>query len=65
MPVHTADLKVKGGEVLQVLPPEQKKQVGTWLRYLLERVQAGSLPNENQALLQAVVRKLERSPEDN
>jgi tRNA nucleotidyltransferase/poly(A) polymerase len=60
MPVHTADLQVKGGELLKLVPPEQKKQVGVLLRYLLERVQAGSLPNEKTALLEAVKKRLER-----
>ena len=60
MPVHTADLQVKGGELLQLVSPEQKKQVGVLLRYLLERVQAGSLPNEKAALLEAVKKRLER-----
>lgn len=57
MPVATSDLAINGKELLELLPQEQMK---TMLAYLLERVQAQNLPNEHDALLQAVQKKLKR-----
>jgi hypothetical protein len=56
MPVHTSDLHVRGSEI-QVLPP---LTVGDAMKYLLARVQSGSVPNERGALLQALGKKLEK-----
>ena len=56
MPVHTSDLHVRGSEI-QVLPP---LTVGDAMKYLLARVQSGSIPNERGALLQALAKKLEK-----
>ncbi len=56
MPVHTSDLHVRGSEI-RVLPP---LTVGEAMKYLLERVQSGSIPNERGALLQALGKKLEK-----
>lgn len=56
MPVHTSDLHVRGSEI-QVLPP---LTVGDAMKYLLDRVQSGSIPNERGALLQALEKKLEK-----
>ena len=54
MPVHTSDLHLRGSEI-QVLPP---LTVGEAMKYLLARVQSGSIPNEKGALLQALEKKL-------
>ena len=56
MPVHTSDLHVRGSEI-KVLPP---LTVGDAMKYLLARVQSGSIPNERGALLQALAKKLEK-----
>ena len=56
MPVHTSDLHVRGSEI-QVSPP---LTVGDAMKYLLARVQSGSIPNERGALLQALAKKLEK-----
>ena len=56
MPVHTSDLHVRGSEI-QVLPPLTG---GDAMKYLLARVQSGSVPNEKGALLQALGKKLEK-----
>ena len=56
MPVHTSDLHLRGSEI-QVLPP---LTVGDAMKYLLARVQSGSVPNERDALLQALGKKLEK-----
>lgn len=56
MPVHTSDLHVRGSEI-QVLPP---LTVGDAMKYLLDRVQSGSIPNERGALLLALEKKLEK-----
>ena len=54
MPVHTSDLHVRGSEI-KALPPFT---VGDAMKYLLARVQSGSIPNERGALLQALEKKL-------
>ena len=56
MPVHTSDLHVRGSEI-KALPPFT---VGDAMKYLLARVQSGSIPNERGALLQALAKKLEK-----
>ena len=52
--MHTSDLHLRGSEI-QVLPP---LTVGEAMKYLLARVQSGSIPNEKGALLQALEKKL-------
>ena len=54
MPVHTSDLHVRGSEI----PVSPSLTVGEALKYLLGRVQNGSIPNERDALLQALDKKL-------
>ena len=54
MPVHTSDLHVRGSEIQVLLP----LTVGDAMKYLLARVQSGSIPNERGALLQALAKKL-------
>ena len=54
MPVHTSDLHVRGSEIQVLLP----LTVGDAMKYLLARVQSGSIPNERGALLQALEKKL-------
>ena len=61
MPIRTGDLHIKGGEIITLLEPAQKNQIGDLLHYLVTRVQNGELPNEHEELLSAVKRKLERS----
>ena len=56
MPVHTSDLHVRGSEIQVLLP----LTVGDAMKYLLARVQSGSIPNERGALLQALAKKLEK-----
>lgn len=57
MPVAPGDLAVGGRELLALLPQERLKDT---LRYLLERVQSGNLPNERDALLAAVRKNIQR-----
>ena len=58
MPVGTSDLNVSGKELMEIMPREQIRYV---LPYLLERVQAGNLLNEKEALLQAAKKHLQRA----
>ncbi len=58
MPVCTKDLAISGKELLALLPQVEIKNT---LTYLLERVQAGNLPNDNEALLKAVTKHLKRA----
>lgn len=51
MPVHTADLAVKGADLAQIIT--DGAETGAFLKYLLERVRSGNLPNERTALLEA------------
>lgn len=51
MPVHTADLAVNGADLAQIIT--DGAETGTFLKYLLERVRSGNLPNERAALLEA------------
>ena len=88
MPVHTSDLKVRGGEVQALLAAhlepvmhgEEKRgtsaaggtgssggerdalpmTVGEAMKYLLMRVQSGSVPNEKEALLAALEAKIKK-----
>ena len=55
MPIAPADLRLSGGELLEHV---SQKQLPAMLRYLLARVQSGSLPNEKAALLAAAKKKL-------
>lgn len=57
MPVSPKDLAVSGRDLLTLIPQEQIK---TMLNYLLERVQSGNLPNDKDALLQAVQKNIQR-----
>ena len=60
MPVHTSDLKVRGSEVQKILQSSMLISTGDAMKYLLNRVQSGNIPNEREALLQAMERKLEK-----
>lgn len=51
MPVHTADLTVNGADLAQIIT--DGAETGIFLKYLLERVRSGNLPNERAALLEA------------
>lgn len=57
MPVANSDLKISGHDLLDLVPQTEIKRV---LPYLLERVQNGNLPNEHNALLAAIRKKLKR-----
>lgn len=60
MPVTAKDLAISGRELLALLPKEKIKDT---LAYLLERVQSGNLPNEQEALHSAVIKYLKRHQE--
>ena len=47
-------------EPLQSVQELSSLTVGEAMKYLLARVQSGSIPNERDALLQALKRKLEK-----
>lgn len=51
MPVTGKDLNINGHELLTIIPAGEIKNT---YKYLLERVQQGSLPNEHDVLLQAI-----------
>lgn len=55
MPVANMDLNINGKELLELIAPNQIKDI---LKYLLERVQSQNLPNEKTALKNAVHKKL-------
>ena len=57
MPVATQDLDIKGWELLTLVP---QNEIKTAFAYLLNRVQSGNLPNEHNALLQALKKNLAR-----
>lgn len=57
MPVATNDLAINGKELLALVGSEHIKDFFT---YLLERVQSQNLPNEHDALIAAVTKKLTR-----
>ena len=50
MPVHTSDLAISGADLHGTVPPEE---TGTYLKYLLARVQSGNLNNSRDELLAA------------
>ena len=60
MPVTAKDLSISGRELLALLP---KGKIKDTLAYLLERVQSGNLPNEQEALHSAVMKYLKRHQE--
>ena len=60
MPVTAKDLSISGRELLALLP---KGKIKDTLAYLLERVQSGNLPNEQEALHSAVIKYLKRHQE--
>lgn len=57
MPVASQDLDIKGWELLTLVP---QNEIKTTFAYLLNRVQSGNLPNEHNALLQALKKNLAR-----
>lgn len=57
MPIATQDLAVNGRELLELVPKNTIKET---FAYLIERVQSGNLPNEHDALLAALKKKLAR-----
>lgn len=59
-PVHTADLKLSGKELLQLYPKADLKYL---LNYLLQRVQSGNLANDKNELLTAVQKYLQKRQE--
>ena len=60
MPVCTKDLAISGRELLSLIPQAKIKDT---LAYLLDRVQSGNLPNEQEALLAAVKKYIKRHQE--
>lgn len=59
MPVHTADLAVNGADLAQIIT--DGAETGTFLKYLLERVRSGNLPNERAALLEAAKHRQQKT----
>ena len=57
MPIATQDLDIKGWELLTLVP---QAEIKTTFAYLLNRVQSGNLPNEHNALLDALKKSLAR-----
>ncbi|WP_405379851.1 CCA tRNA nucleotidyltransferase [Phascolarctobacterium sp.] len=57
MPVSPKDLHISGKDLLALITKEEIKHM---LAYLLERVQSGNLPNEQEALLTAVRKNIQR-----
>lgn len=57
MPISSQDLAVKGRELLELV---SKNEIKDTFAYLINRVQNGNLPNEHDALLQALQKKLAR-----
>ena len=57
MPIASQDLAVKGRELLELVPQNEIKNT---FAYLINRVQSGNLPNEHDALLAALNKKLAR-----
>lgn len=58
MPVATSDLAITGKELLELVGSVQIKSL---FAYLLERVQSQNLPNEHNALINAINKKLQRN----
>lgn len=59
MPVHTADLDVNGADLAQIIT--DGAETGIFLKYLLERVRSGNLPNERAALLEAAKHRQQKT----
>ena len=59
MPVHTADLAVNGADLAQIIT--DGAETGIFLKYLLERVRSGNLPNERAALLEAAKNRQQKT----
>lgn len=59
MPVHTADLAVNGADLAQIIT--DGAETGIFLKYLLERVRSGNLPNERTALLEAAKHRQQKT----
>ena len=59
MPVHTADLAVNGADLAQIIT--DASETGIFLKYLLERVRSGNLPNERTALLEAAKHRQQKT----
>lgn len=59
MPVHTADLAVNGADLAQIIT--NGAETGIFLKYLLERVRSGNLPNERAALLEAAKHRQQKT----
>lgn len=57
MPIATQDLDIKGWELLTLVP---QAEIKITFAYLLNRVQSGNLPNEHNALLDALKKSLAR-----
>ena len=57
VPIATQDLDIKGWELLTLVP---QAEIKTTFAYLLNRVQSGNLPNEHNALLDALKKSLAR-----
>ncbi|MGM9582516.1 MAG: CCA tRNA nucleotidyltransferase [Phascolarctobacterium sp.] len=57
MPIATQDLAVNGRELLELV---SKNNIKETFAYLINRVQSGNLPNEHDALLAALKKKLAR-----
>lgn len=59
MPVHTADLAINGADLAQIIT--DGAETGAFLKYLLERVRSGNLPNEHAALLEAAKHRQQKT----
>lgn len=59
MPVHTTDLAVNGADLAQIIT--DSAETGIFLKYLLERVRSGNLPNERTALLEAAKHRQQKA----
>lgn len=58
MPVHTSDLAISGSDLADIVT--DGAETGAFLKYLLERVRSGNLPNEREALLEAARRRRDK-----
>ena len=59
-PVHNRNMDEQE-ETHNNSKPQRTVSTGEAMKYLLARVQSGSIPNERKALLRAMIRKLEKS----
>ncbi len=59
MPVHTADLAVNGADLAQIIT--DASETGIFLKYLLERVRSGNLPNKRTELLEAAKHRQQKT----